>query len=349
MVRFTRHLLMVMGMFFVANHGAFAQESEPATPPVNAQNIENATPVINSAPILADPTQQTIQQNSAPSSQDTPTPQQNIEPSSQGAQTNQQTVEPTGQAIEPEQQAAATIPHDLSPMGMFMAADRVVKSVMIALILASIMTWIILVAKSIEIKIAKRKAQMALKIVQNAKNLSELSTILSNKNSASALLVEATQGEIQASSASIDTVGTDGLKERISSMLSRLVSALGRNISVGTGILATIGSISPFVGLFGTVWGIMNSFIGISKTQTTNLAVVAPGIAEALLATALGLVAAIPAVIIYNLFARSITNYRQQLIDVSAGIERLVSRELDLRKATRQTNANPQNNMNKES
>ena len=94
-------------------------------------------------------------------------------------------------------------------------------------------------------------------------------------------------------------------------------------------MLATIGSTGPFVGLFGTVWGIMNSFIGISKSQTTNLAVVAPGIAEALLATALGLVAAIPAVVIYNLFARQIASYRALLGDGSAEITRLVGRDLD--------------------
>ncbi|MBT9531292.1 MAG: MotA/TolQ/ExbB proton channel family protein, partial [Pseudomonas sp.] len=93
---------------------------------------------------------------------------------------------------------------------------------------------------------------------------------------------------------------------------------------------ATIGSTAPFVGLFGTVWGIMNSFIGIAKSQTTNLAVVAPGIAEALLATALGLVAAIPAVVIYNVFARSITGYKAQVADASAQVLLLVSRDLDL-------------------
>jgi len=97
----------------------------------------------------------------------------------------------------------------------------------------------------------------------------------------------------------------------------------------GTGVLATIGATAPFVGLFGTVWGIMNSFIGISKTNTTNLAVVAPGIAEALLATAFGLVAAIPAVMIYNAFARSITSYRAILGDGTAEVLRHLSRDLD--------------------
>ena len=97
-------------------------------------------------------------------------------------------------------------------------------------------------------------------------------------------------------------------------------------------MLATIGATAPFVGLFGTVWGIMNSFVGISEAQTTNLAVVAPGIAEALLATALGLVAAIPAVVIYNVFARWTAGYRARLADAAAAVERLVSRDLDHRR-----------------
>src|SRR5690606_23248667 len=124
-----------------------------------------------------------------------------------------------------------------------------------------------------------------------------------------------------------------GLKDRVASRLARLQAAAGRRLSRGTGVLATIGSTAPFVGLFGTVWGIMNAFIGISQAQTTNLAVVAPGIAEALLATASGLVAAIPAVVIYNVFSRSITGYRQWVADVTAGIGRLVSRDLDYRVA----------------
>ena len=121
----------------------------------------------------------------------------------------------------------------------------------------------------------------------------------------------------------------DGIKERVASGSSASRRATARRIMRGTGVLATIGATAPFVGLFGTVWGIMNSFIGISKSQTTNLAVVAPGIAEALLATALGLAAAIPAVVIYNVFARSIAGYRAQLGDASAEVLRLVSRDLD--------------------
>ena len=124
-------------------------------------------------------------------------------------------------------------------------------------------------------------------------------------------------------------MSADGVKERIASRLERIEAAAGRAMIRGTGILATIGATAPFVGLFGTVWGIMNSFIGISKAQTTNLAVVAPGIAEALLATALGLVAAIPAVVMYNMFSRWIAGYRALHADAAAEVLRLVSRDLD--------------------
>ena len=123
-----------------------------------------------------------------------------------------------------------------------------------------------------------------------------------------------------------DGVLDDGFKERIALRLERVEAAMSRRIARGTGVLATIGATAPFVGLFGTVWGIMNSFIGISEAHTTNLAVVAPGIAEALLATALGLIAAIPAVVIYNYLARSIAAYRALLGDASAQVLLLIGR-----------------------
>jgi biopolymer transport protein ExbB len=122
-----------------------------------------------------------------------------------------------------------------------------------------------------------------------------------------------------------------GINERVASRLHRLEASAGRKMARGIGPLATIGATAPFVGLFGTVWGIMNSFISISQAHATNLAVVAPGIAEALLATATGLVVAIPSVVIYNVFARGIGGYRATLADLSAAMLRLVSRELDQR------------------
>ena len=121
----------------------------------------------------------------------------------------------------------------------------------------------------------------------------------------------------------------DRVESRIASRLERIEAAYGRQIMRGTSVLATTGATAPFVGLFGTVWGIMDSFIGISQVHMTSLAVVAPGIAEALLATALGLAAAIPAVVMYNVFARMIASYRAQLADAAAEVLRFASRDLD--------------------
>lgn len=224
------------------------------------------------------------------------------------------------------------IPHNLSPWGMFMAADIVVKGVMIGLAVASLITWTIWIYKTVELAAAKRRATKALEAIASAHSLNDAVTAIGKGRHPAALLVRAAEQEASISEGALDHAGSSGLKERVASRLSRIEAQAGRAMTRGTGVIATIGATAPFVGLFGTVWGIMNSFIGISEAQTTNLAVVAPGIAEALLATALGLVAAIPAVVIYNVFARAIGGYRQLLADASAGVERLVSRDLDYRK-----------------
>ncbi|WP_202352282.1 tonB-system energizer ExbB [Mesorhizobium sp. 113-1-2] len=236
---------------------------------------------------------------------------------------------PTGAA--PAGAMELSLPHDLSPWGMFMAADIIVKAVMVGLAFASLVTWTIWLAKSLEIFGGKLRISRAVRAIGEAATLKQASRALDRSGGPGALLVRAAEEETALSAGALDHVGGDGLKERVSSRLSRIEAAASRRMSRGTGMLATIGSTAPFVGLFGTVWGIMNAFIGISQAQTTNLAVVAPGIAEALLATAMGLVAAIPAVVIYNVFARSIAGYRQILADASAGVERLVSRDLDFR------------------
>lgn len=223
------------------------------------------------------------------------------------------------------------IPHNLSPWGMFMQADIVVKGVMIGLAFASLVTWTIWIYKSVELAAAKRNASKALVAISSSHTLNDAIAALGNAKHPSALLVRAAEEEVIMSAGALDHTDASGLKERVTSRLSRIEAQSGRRMTRGTGLIATIGATAPFVGLFGTVWGIMNSFIGISEAQTTNLAVVAPGIAEALLATAIGLVAAIPAVVIYNVFARAISGYRQQLADASAGVERLVSRDLDYR------------------
>ncbi len=216
--------------------------------------------------------------------------------------------------------------HDLSPWGMYQNADIIVKIVMIGLAIASIITWTIWIAKGFELMGAKRRLRTEIAHLKKAATLKEASTTAAKEGTLANLLVHDALEEMRLSANSREK---EGIKERVSFRLERLVAACGRNMSSGTGVLATIGSTAPFVGLFGTVWGIMNSFIGIAKTQTTNLAVVAPGIAEALLATALGLVAAIPAVVIYNVFARSIAGYKAQVSDASAEVLLLVSRDLD--------------------
>ena len=220
----------------------------------------------------------------------------------------------------------ATLPRDLTPWGMFLNADPIVKGVLIGLVLASVVTWTVWLAKTIEIFLARRRVRSALNILPGAASLSKGDERLSRTKNEIGRFLAAAMIELRLSPNPLER---DGIKERVASRLERLEASFSRRISRGTGVLATIGATAPFVGLFGTVWGIMNSFIGISKAHTTNLAVVAPGIAEALLATAFGLAAAIPAVMIYNVFARSTAGYRALLGDGAAEVLRLVSRDLD--------------------
>jgi biopolymer transport protein ExbB len=228
---------------------------------------------------------------------------------------------------------ARNLPHDLSPWGMFLAADIIVKLVMIGLAFASVVTWTVWLVKSIELLAARQRAQSQLGTLAHAVSLSDAGRDLQSAKGPLARMVAATLGELERSADLVQSGGADyqkeGIKERAAALVGRIEARAGRQMNRGTGVLATIGATAPFVGLFGTVWGIMNSFIGISKTNTTNLAVVAPGIAEALLATAFGLVAAIPAVMIYNAFARSIASYRAVLGDGTAEVLRHLSRDLD--------------------
>jgi biopolymer transport protein ExbB len=215
---------------------------------------------------------------------------------------------------------------ELSPWSMFLSADILVKAVMIGLAFASLVTWTIFIAKMIELSVVQRKLRSALRKISESRSLAEAQFALGAKNSVLSALLAAAMREARLSAG----ISSDaGIKERAASSFAEIVRAEARRIRLGMGLLATIGATSPFVGLFGTVWGIMNSFIGISKSQTTNLAVVAPGIAEALLATAFGLVAAIPAVIIYNHFARVTKGYLELVARSSGAAGRLLSRDLD--------------------
>ncbi|MEB0205071.1 tonB-system energizer ExbB [Pseudomonas sp. CCC3.1] len=294
--RLWRGLAALMFSFLLAPAAAFADE--PAAPAVHSAT-EAAAPAPAATPVATDPA---LAQNA-----DAP-------------------ADEASQVVAEEEDNSLGMAHDLSPWGMYKNADIIVKIVMIGLAIASIITWTIWIAKGFEVLGAKRRLRVEIANLKKARTLKEASESAAKEGTLAHLLVQDALEEMRLSANSREK---EGIKERVSFRLERLVAACGRNMSSGTGVLATIGSTAPFVGLFGTVWGIMNSFIGIAKTQTTNLAVVAPGIAEALLATALGLVAAIPAVVIYNVFARSITGYKAQVADASAEVLLLVSRDLD--------------------
>ena len=292
-----RAIAAVLFSVLLAPTAAFADNTAPANPPAaTAPAHEQNAAAPAAAPAAADPA---LAAEGAP-------------------------ADDSGVVLEEDNSLGMA--HDLSPWGMYQNADIIVKIVMIGLAIASIITWTIWIAKGFELLGAKRRLRTEIVHLKKATTLKEASESAAKKGTLAHLLVHDALEEMRLSANSREK---EGIKERVSFRLERLVAACGRNMSNGTGVLATIGSTAPFVGLFGTVWGIMNSFIGIAKTQTTNLAVVAPGIAEALLATALGLVAAIPAVVIYNVFARSIAGYKAQVSDASAEVLLLVSRDLD--------------------
>ncbi|WP_345096573.1 MotA/TolQ/ExbB proton channel family protein [Bartonella acomydis] len=280
-----------------------------------------------------------------------------------------------------ETASAGLAVHDLSPFAMFMAADFVVKAVIVLLLLASLVSWTIAFVKIIEITLAKRRVRYELQLILKAQTLTRLAASLKQSKGAGVVFLKEVLKEVYLSTQQVYFGGSEGVggsayertsarleiqqggkgahsvadefpffyeeinddgevardirdmnegvKERVHSLLSRCLLAAVRRVAYGSAVLATIGAIAPFVGLFATVWGIMNSFIGIAQSQTTRLDVVAPGIAEALLATAIGLFVAIPAVVMYNSLMRALSGYRNDLGDIAAALERLLSRELD--------------------
>jgi biopolymer transport protein ExbB len=229
-------------------------------------------------------------------------------------------------ASSAEAQGAKPILRELSPWSMFLSADIIVKAVMIGLAFASVVTWTVFIAKMVELTILQGRLRGALRKIADSRSLAEAQFALGSSGTILSSFLSAAMREARLSAG----ISSDaGVKERAASSFAEIARAESRRVRLGMGVLATIGATSPFVGLFGTVWGIMNSFIGISKSQTTNLAVVAPGIAEALLATAIGLVAAIPAVIIYNHFARMTKAYLEMVGRSSGAAGRLLSRDLD--------------------
>ena len=246
-------------------------------------------------------------------------------PAAKGAVASPAPVD-TATAVAEAKPAVPVTLRELSPWSMFLSADILVKAVMVGLAFASLVTWTIFIAKMIELSIVQHRLRGALVRIRDSRSLAEAQFALGANSTVLSSLLAAAMREARLSAG----ISSDaGVKERAASSFAEIVRAEARRVRLGMGLLATIGATSPFVGLFGTVWGIMNSFIGISKSQTTNLAVVAPGIAEALLATAIGLVAAIPAVIIYNHFARMTKGYLELVSRSSGAAGRLLSRDLD--------------------
>ncbi len=296
-------------------------QPSPAAAPAQAQPAPAAVAPQAAAPNAAAPVPQQSGANAVPAqpAANTAAPQPTADDA--GSNANQPPSPAPGQPAI----GGALLPHQLSLVGMYLDADRVVKAVMIGLAFASLITWTAFFAKTLELRRARSQVRRGLRVLGKATTLIEAHDALREGDGPVAQALKAAGQEVRLSA----TGSGEGLKERIGLQLERLEMAAGRKISRGTGVLATIGSTAPFVGLFGTVWGIMNSFIGISNANTTNLAVVAPGIAQALLATAMGLIAAIPAVMIYNVLARQTAHYRALIGDASAQVMRLVSRDLD--------------------
>lgn len=211
----------------------------------------------------------------------------------------------------------------MTPITMFMEASVVVQGVMVLLILWSVVTWTILFSKLTFFSGINSKSSRVLQVFRSAGSLADATKGLkSYRDNPFAKMVQVAADEVA-------TGKKGGISGRVQARLGIVQAEAGELLSSGMGIFATVGSISAFVGLFGTVWGIMNSFIGIAESQTTNLAVVAPGIAEALFATAIGLWAAVPAVIFYNMFARRIGAYSTRMENFASEILIKVARDFE--------------------
>ncbi|WP_448140385.1 tonB-system energizer ExbB [Sphingopyxis fribergensis] len=225
---------------------------------------------------------------------------------------------------------ALVVPKNLTYWHMFANATLVVKLVMLVLLAASVVTWTIWVSKLMEIKNANKRLKADLAVLDGADALDKVGTL---QHYSPAAMLQVARAELGKAGKIARVEAGEGVKERVTARFASVEAGSIQRMLKGASVLATVGAITPFVGLFGTVWGIMNSFIGISQSNTTNLAVVAPGIAEALLATAMGLVAAIPAVIMYNHVARSVAGFRRHLGDAATLVACLVSHEVDVQLA----------------
>ena len=226
--------------------------------------------------------------------------------------------------------SSASSTSELSVSALLGRADLVVQFVMGLLVVASVACWTVFLTRLFELSRVRRRLAAALEALTHLRLLGDcrapqIAQGAVGRSRVVARLIDAANSERELSEGLI----MDGsIVDRYALRAAEIVRDDARRIAAGAALLATIGATAPFIGLFGTVWGIMNSFVGIARAQTTNLAVVAPGIAEALLATAMGLVAAIPAVIFYNFIARSTKAYVEEASEGSGAVVRLLSREL---------------------
>jgi biopolymer transport protein ExbB len=224
---------------------------------------------------------------------------------------------------------------NLTPVTMFLDAELIVKVVMIGLLLASVFSWVLLFTKLFEFSGLNRKSDRFVEAFRGAKSINDMGRIaISEEFEGNPLadMAAAAASEVELSrQAGLQVAGEhrDSTIMRAQTAVGAVQSSLSKRLSGGMQFLASVGSSGPFIGLFGTVYGIMNSFIGIANTNTTNLAVVAPGIAEALLATGIGLFTAIPAVIFYNYFQTRISAYGTRTDGFTAELMNAISRQLD--------------------
>lgn len=346
-----------ISLTFASATAAFAQTPEAApTPPepvADSPTAPDATPAADPAtppavgpdglPIAAEPTPVPMRPVTGPDGQPVigPDGQPVMEPVPAAAPPPAPTPTPTPAPREPIKgdffgiEVLIAPEDEYSMFGLFMIAHPVVKVVMIGLMLASIVSWAILISKLIYFSALNRRTTSFLNEFRASNaELQDMSKSLGGKDRTTppAAMVEAAGNEIDltfAQGPASSGEKREHLTQRIASAMSIAQASKSAELGSGMGFLATTGSIATFVGLFGTVWGIMYSFIGIAQSKSTNLAVVAPGIAEALLATAMGLFAAIPAVVFYNNFARRIAAYNQRLDSFSSELLVRVSRQLD--------------------
>lgn len=216
----------------------------------------------------------------------------------------------------------------MNPMTLFLQADIVVKVVIIGLLLASIWTWAIIISHSMRVGRMRRRSERFERDFWQAEDVDKFYDTRGGDEVPAARVFKSGLVEWRRSTGK-DTIDRDGTRQRLSTTMGAAIAAEMDKLSDRLNILATVGSVAPFVGLFGTVWGIMRAFTDIAGQSSTSLDVVAPGIAEALFATALGLFAAIPAVIFYNRLTHGLNRLEARLTRFADGFHATLSRELE--------------------